>query len=175
MSASALRELLSPHFECQFVGDEPTASRDAAELARINSEQPYLAVGTSDGAWMIVTDSLMNDSLMIDSQFNERLVDRVNRVIDQATATQECLTSARLVEGPECPSKQSLAMFQSNPLSIQLIEPSCTSDELLKRAETGLQIPEFAARLSPGVPTGLTFLSTENPGGAGPQAKVRGS
>jgi hypothetical protein len=165
MSAGELRELLSPHFECQFVGNEPTASSDAAELARINSEQPCLAVGTSDGAWIIVTDSLM-----FDSQFNERLVDRVNRVIDQATGTQENLLSCRLADG-ECLSKPSQAMFRSSPLSLQFIEPSCTSDELLKRAEAGLQLPEFAARMAPGVPTGLTFLSTENPGGSGSQTK----
>ncbi len=159
MSTEQIRAILGAEFQCQFVGNEPTASEDAAELARINSEQPCLALGTSDGAWMIVTDSAS-----ITPADNELLIDRVNRAINTATSTNEPLQSHQLTEPNASLSKRSPACFQSNPLSIQFIEPARTADELLQLSDAGLILAESGARLAPGIPTGLTFLSTQNPG-----------
>lgn len=158
-SAAQIQELLGPEFQYQFVGSEPTASEDAAELARINSEQPCIAVGTSDGAWMIVTDSPS-----ITPAVNEFLIDRINRAINTATSTNESLQSHQLAEPNTSLAKRSAACFESEPLSIQFIEPARTSDELLQLSDAGLTLPESGACLSPGIPTGLTFLSTQNPG-----------
>lgn len=158
-SAAQIQELLGPEFQYQFVGSEPTASEDAAELARINSEQPCIAVGTSDGAWMIVTDSPS-----ITPAVNEFLIDRINRAINTATSTNESLQSHQFAEPNTSLAKRSAACFQSEPLSIQFIEPARTSDELLQLSDAGLTLPESGACLSPGIPTGLTFLSTQNPG-----------
>jgi hypothetical protein len=159
MSTEQIRAILGAEFQCQFVGNEPTASEDAAELARINSEQPCLALGTSDGAWMIVTDSAS-----ITPAEKELLIDRVNRAINTATSTNEPLQSHQLTEPNASLAKRSTACFQSNPLSIQFIEPARTADELLQRSDAGLILAESGARLAPGIPTGLTFLSTQNPG-----------
>jgi hypothetical protein len=159
MSVETLRELLAMEFQCQFVGSEPTASEDAAELSRINSEQPCIAVGTSDGAWIIVTDSPS-----ITPATNELLVDRVSRAINTATSTKEPLQSHQLAEPKATLATHSAACFQANPLCIQFIEPARTSDELLQLSDAGLILPESGASFSPGIPTGLTFLSTQNPG-----------
>jgi hypothetical protein len=159
ISAEQLRELLGAEFQCQVVGAEPTASEDAAELARINSEQPCLAMGTSDGIWIIVSDA---EPVVVSP--DELLIDRINRKINRATSTNELLVSHSLTASVGVLAKSSLALFQSNPSSLQFIEPARTSDELLKLSDAGVCLPEFGARLHPGVPTGLAFLSTENPG-----------
>ncbi len=159
MSIEQIRAILGVEFQCQFVGSEPTASEDAAELSRINSEQPCIAVGTSDGAWMIVTDSPSTTP-----DVNEFLIDRINRTISTTISTNESLQSHQLAEPNANLAKRSAACFQSNPLSIQFIEPARTSDELLQLSDAGLTLPASGACLSPGIPTGLTFLSTQNPG-----------
>ena len=159
MSTEQLRELLGSEFQCQVVGAEPTASEDAAELARINSEQPCLAMGTNDGIWIIVSDTEP-----VIEPTNELLIERVNRKINQVTSTNELLVSHSLTASVGVLAKLSLALFESNSGSLQLIEPARTSDELLKLSDAGVCLPEFGARLHPGVPTGLAFLSTENPG-----------
>jgi hypothetical protein len=159
MSIQQIREQLEPEFECQFVGSEATASDDAAELARINSEQPCVAVGTSDGAWMIVSDAEP-----VAASTSELLIDRINRKINMATLTNELPVSHRLTTSAGGLAKTSLALFQSSPVSVQFIEPARTADALLKLSEAGVCLPEFGARLHPGVPGGLVFLSTENPG-----------
>lgn len=159
ISAEQLKTLLGSEFQCQFVGAEPTASADAAELARINSDQPCVAAGTSDGVWMLVSDSPT-----LSGRGNELLLDRINLKINQATSTTESLISHRLSESEADLAKHSLALFQTNPASLQFIETIRTSDDLLKLAEAGLCLPELGARLHPDVPTGLTFLSTQNPG-----------
>lgn len=159
ISAEQIRAILETEFQCQVVGSEPTASEDAAELSRINSEQPCIAVGTSDGTWMIVTDSQS-----ITPPEGEFLIDRINRAIDIATSTNEPLQSHQVAEPNANLAKCSAACFQSNPLSIQFIEPPRTSDELLQLSDAGLTLPKTGARLTPGIPTGLTFLSTQNQG-----------
>lgn len=159
MSTTQLRELLGSEFSCEFVGAEPTASDDAAELARINSDQPCLAMGTSDGVWMLVSDA---DPVAAST--NELLIDRINRKINMATLTNELPVSHRLTTSAGGLAKTSLALFQSSPVSVQFIEPARTADALLKLSEAGVCLPEFGARLHPGVPGGLVFLSTENPG-----------
>jgi len=159
MSAEQLRELLGAEFQCQVVGAELTASEDAAELARINSEQPCLAMGTSDGIWIIVSDTEP-----IIEPTNELLIERVNRKINQVTSTNESLVSHSLTASAGVLAKTSLALFRSNSGSLQFIEPARTSDELLKLSDAGVCLPESAARLFPGVPTGLAFLLTQNPG-----------
>ena len=164
MSAEQLRELLGSEFQCQFIGAEPTASEDAAELARINSEQPCLAMGTSDGIWIIVSDA---EPVAVPTR--ELLVDRINRKINAVTSTNELLVSHPLPASVGVIAKSSFTLFQSNPGSLQYIEPARTSDELLKLSDAGVCLPEFGARLHPGVPTGLAFLSTENPGPSVPR------
>lgn len=159
MSTEQIRAILGAEFQCQFVGNEPTASEDAAELARINSEQPCIAVGTSDGVWMIVTDSPSTIPAA-----NEFLIDRINRAISTATSTNESLQSHQLAEPNASLAKRSAACFHSSPLSIQFIEPARTADELLQLSDAGLILAESGARLAPGILTGLTFLSTQNPG-----------
>jgi uncharacterized protein (DUF1015 family) len=166
ISAEQLRELLGAEFQCQVVGAEPTASEDAAELARINSEQPCLAMGTNDGIWIIVSDTEP-----VIEPTNELLIERVNRKINQVTSTNELLVSHSLTASVGVLAKSSLALFQSNPSSLQFIEPARTSDELLKLSDAGVCLPESAARLFPGVPTGLAFLSTQNPGPSVPGEK----
>ena len=159
MSIQQIREQLEPEFECQFVGSEATASDDAAELARINSEQPCVAVGTSDGAWMIVTDSLSNDV-----PANELLSERINGKINKDSSTKESLTSHRFTGQSSSLARQSRELFQASSSSLQLIEPARTSAELLKTSDAGIQLSEFGAQLCPGVPSGFAFLSTQNPG-----------
>ena len=159
MSTEQILAILETEFQCQFVGSEPTASEDAAELSRINSEQPCIAVGTSNGAWMIVSDSPSATPAS-----NEFLIDRINRAINTATTTNEPLQSHQLAEPDASLAKRSAACFQVNPLSIQFIEPARTANELLQQSDAGLTLAEQGARLIPGIPTGLTFLSTQNPG-----------
>lgn len=159
MSAEQIRAILGAEFQCQFVGNEPTASEDATELARINSEQPCIAVGTCDGVWMLVTDSPS-----ITPAVNEFLIDRINRAINTATSTNEPLQSHQLAAPNASLAKRSKACFHANPLSIQFIEPARTPDELLQLVDAGRLLSESGACVSPGIPTGLTFLSTQNPG-----------
>ena len=159
MSTQQLRELLGSEYQCQFIGAEPTASEDAAELARINSEQPCVAMGTSDGVWIIVSDA---EPTVEPSR--ELLIDRISRKINMVTSTNELLISHPLTASAGGLASGSLALFQSNPGSLQFIEPARTSNELLRLADAGVCLPEFGARLHPGVPTGLAFLSTQNPG-----------
>lgn len=44
-----------PGLLCQFVGNESYALMDALELAALNSDQPCLAIGTSDGEWQLLS------------------------------------------------------------------------------------------------------------------------
>ncbi|MFN6314966.1 MAG: DUF1015 family protein [Planctomyces sp.] len=44
-----------PGLLCQFVGNESFALIDALELAGLNSDQPCLAIGTSDGEWQLLS------------------------------------------------------------------------------------------------------------------------
>ncbi|MFO1001743.1 MAG: DUF1015 family protein [Planctomycetaceae bacterium] len=160
MSVQQIREQLQAEFECQFVGSEDTASDDAAELARINSEQPCVAVGTSDGGWMLVTDSLLNDV-----PANEWLTERINRRINAGISSGDSLTSHRLTGLSSSLAVQSRALFKAKSASLLMIEPARTVAELLKTSDVAIQLPELSVQLCPGVPTGLVFLSTQNPGG----------
>ena len=44
-----------PGLLCQYVGSESFALIDALELAGLNSDQPCLAIGTSDGEWQLLS------------------------------------------------------------------------------------------------------------------------
>lgn len=159
ISAMQLRQLLGEEFQCQFVGAEPTASEDAAELARINSDQPCIAAGTSDGSW-----SIISDAAPVSRSNDESIIDRIAQRIDETTSTTALLISHRLRGSGVGLAKLSLSLFQSNPTSLQLVEPARTPDELLRLSGEGIIHSADAAQLHPHVPTGLAFLSTQNPG-----------
>ncbi len=158
LSAEQACQLLSSTLQCELVGAEPNASEDATELARLNSQQPCLAVGTSDGTWMIVSDR--GDSVAASNEAPmERLVAEVLRLISGETATTQSLVSHRLPLDGSGLAQFVRGLKNTTINSVIIIKPPVNTAEIATRATHNQTFPEAALRLHPCVPTGLVFSS----------------
>lgn len=148
--------LLSAELYCQFVGAEPSACADAAELARLNDQQPCLAIGTDDRAWMIVNAGNSDGVESIAS-----LVDRIE-VLTSAGSADACNIDGQRLPSNYTGLKDSVsAIRQSAQRDLIIIEPPVLPSELFWLASGSIMLPKDALRLYPDVPTGMVFSSLD--------------
>lgn len=135
-----------PGLLCQFVGNEPWALADALELAGLNTDQPCLAIGTSDGEWHLLSAPARCRTLQhLRELTSSELLQR------PWTAAEELPVSAPLQAGTE----YSRAADGSVLLATQVTsagEPGITGLPCLIS-----QYSELDLQLWPAVPAGLVF------------------
>ena len=150
-STELLGTLQQAGFECQQVGSENFAANDAVELAALNACQPCLALGTLDGAWLIVSHKgnakLTSEPLLI---ARRRLADEITQLLRIPKTDVRISTIAD-------PSKARQERTTSLGALI-LISPSSAADDLLELADDEFaQVLSNQTELMAPIPTGLVF------------------
>ena len=150
-TTESIRTLLQADFECQPVGSEDFAAKDAVELAALNACQPCLALGTPDGAWLIVSRKpnagKAAESLLI---ARRRLGENVTQTLQIAAAD----VRLKAVAVPSMASKKETTTTDV----VILISPASAPDDLLQLADDELsQVLRNQAQLLAPIPTGLVF------------------
>lgn len=149
----AHRRLAAQGLQCQAVGSETTAGEDAVELASLNAQQPCVAVGTHDGAWMIVSPPVAHEPVE-----SEDLVQQISRIIDQATSASEDAVTQNLPL-TDADSAGILRQLQTMSTGMLIVEPARSAADLISLAAHSNKLHSQALRLHPCVPTGLVFSS----------------
>jgi len=148
-SGSDAQTQLGTQLHCQPVGNEPTAGDDATELARLNSQQPCVAVGTPDGAWMIVSPHVTNEPME-----SGALVQQICSIIGQATSESGTAVTQCL---PQNGADFGKFLQHSKSKGLLIVEPPETAADVAARGATAPKLREEALRLYPSIPTGLVF------------------
>lgn len=154
LSNPQTQQILSAEFSCQNVGSENTAGTDATELARLNSQQPCVAVGTQDGVWMIVSPKVTNEPLS-----SSELVRQISKAIGQSAGLSGSAVTQTIPWHSSDVSSFLQTLSKTVSGGLLIVEPAQTAAELCARTAEEPAWPEAAVRLHPPVPTGLVFSS----------------
>ncbi len=150
-TSESIRTLLQADFECQPVGSENFAANDAVELAALNACQPCLALGTPDGAWLIVSHK-PNAGKAAESLLIAR-----RRLAENVTQTLQIAAADVRLKAVAVPSMASKKVTTTTDVVI-LISPASEPDDLLQLADDELsQVLRNQRQLLAPIPTGLVF------------------
>ncbi len=160
VSASKLSVHDGDDLVIQYVGNEPTASCDATELAQLNEQQPCVAIGSCDGHWSIVASTRPNLTV---AELRQQILALVQRSATQARFTASRKTG-HLTQRLDAVVAKEFQLFAN---SLVLIQPArCSSDELLNSfmAEaspwSSVILPDVS--IASPIPVGLVFSSLES-------------
>jgi hypothetical protein len=152
LSGEKLQQLLSGKLLCQFVGTEPSACEDAIELARLSDQQPCVAIGTRDQAWMIVSPGPAAD---IDS--NDSLIHQIAALTDDGSQETDAVIGLRLPLHYGGLEQFQNSIFKSTEAGLMIVEPPLSPTEVFSLNDREHLFPEDSIRLYPDIPTGLVF------------------